>query len=62
MVQAVLDGADAAIPGIPVADTIKQVDADGAMKAVIVWQQINEAIQLVRALEDRLSGRARRKQ
>ena len=32
------------------------------MKAVVVWQQINEAIQLVRALEDRLSGRARRKQ
>lgn len=31
VVQAVLDGADAAIPGIPVTDTIKQIDTDRAV-------------------------------
>ncbi|MCA2981527.1 MAG: hypothetical protein INH37_24900, partial [Myxococcaceae bacterium] len=44
------------------ARNVLQVDADGAMKAVVVWQQVNEAIALVRALEDRLSGRPRRRQ
>lgn len=33
VVQAVADGADAAIPGVPVADTIKQVRADGTVAA-----------------------------
>ena len=31
VVQAVIDGADAAIPGIAVADTIKQIDGDGTV-------------------------------
>ncbi len=31
VVDAVLAGADAAVPGLPVVDTIKQVDADGAV-------------------------------
>ncbi len=53
---------DTLSPIAAAARSVLQVDADGAMKAVVVWQQINEAIQLVRALEDRLSGRARRKQ
>lgn len=53
---------DTLSPIAAAARSVLQVDADGAMKAVVVWQQINEAIQLVRALEDRLSGRSRRKQ
>lgn len=31
VIEAVIDGADAAIPGVAVADTIKVVDADGAV-------------------------------
>jgi len=53
--------ADTLSPIAAAARSVLQVDADGAMKAVVVWQQINEAIQLVRALEDRLTGRPRRK-
>ena len=33
VIAAVANGADAAIPGVPVADTIKVVDADGAVVA-----------------------------
>ncbi|MBL8921614.1 MAG: DNA repair ATPase [Myxococcaceae bacterium] len=53
---------DTLSPLAAAARSVLQVDSDGAMKAVVVWQQINEAIQLVRALEDRLSGRSRRRQ
>ena len=54
--------ADTLSPIAAAARSVLQVDSDGAMKAVVVWQQVNEAIQLVRALEERLSGRPRRKQ
>ncbi|MDP3500226.1 MAG: DNA repair ATPase [Myxococcales bacterium] len=53
---------DTLSPIAAAARSVLQVDSDGAMKAVVVWQQVNEAIQLVRALEERLSGRPRRKQ
>jgi len=33
LAAAVRDGADAVVPGLPVADTIKQVDADGVVVA-----------------------------
>ena len=54
--------ADTLSPIAAAARSVLQVDSDGAMKAVVVWQQVNEAIQLVRALEDRISGRPRRRQ
>jgi len=31
VIQAVIDGADGAIPGIPVSDTVKRIDADGVV-------------------------------
>ncbi|MBE2248472.1 MAG: DNA repair ATPase [Myxococcus sp.] len=53
--------ADTLSPIAAAARSVLQVDSDGAMKAVVVWQQINEAIALVRALDERLGGRPRRK-
>ena len=52
---------DTLSPIAAAARSVLQVDSDGAMKAVIVWQQVNEAMDLVRALEDRLSGRTRQR-
>jgi hypothetical protein len=54
--------ADTLSPIAAAARSVLQVDSDGAMKAVVVWQQVNEALELLRALEDRLSGRPRRRQ
>jgi hypothetical protein len=53
---------DTLSPIAAAARSVLQVDSDGAMKAVVVWQQVNEALELLRALEDRLSGRPRRRQ
>lgn len=35
VVAAVLAGADAAVPGVPVADTLKRVDPDGGVRATV---------------------------
>jgi hypothetical protein len=53
--------ADTLSPIAAAAKSVLQVDADGAMKAVVVWQQINEALVLVKALDDRLAGRTRKR-